>query len=301
VARLQAEVFFVSLMVCVAVFVATAGLLVYTVWRFRARGGEEATPLVHTHGNLKIELALIGVVFLLLLIIAVPNMRALFAASTPPAGEEVLPVQVTGHQWWWAFAYPSLGVVTANELHIPVGRAVQLHLRAADVIHSFWIPRLAGKMDLIPNQDNQMWLKADKPGVYVGQCAEFCGVSHAHMGFRVVAQEAADFAAWVQTQQQPAPAPGTALAAQGAQLFIQKGCLACHAIAGTLAQGVVGPNLTHMGSRQTLAAGMLPNTPDHLARWLKDPQAVKPASLMPNLGLDDDTIAALVAYLQGLK
>jgi cytochrome c oxidase subunit 2 len=197
VARLQADVFFVSLMVCLAVFVATAGLLVYTVWRFRARGRQEATPLVQTHGNPKIEFTLIGVVFLLLLVIAVPNIRALFAASAPPAGVEVLPIQVTGHQWWWTFTYPTLGVGTANELHVPVGRAVQVTLRSADVIHSFWVPRLAGKMDLIPNQANHMWFQAEEPGVYVGQCAEFCGVSHAHMGFRVVAQTAADFAAWV--------------------------------------------------------------------------------------------------------
>jgi cytochrome c oxidase subunit 2 len=234
-------------------------------------------------------------------VIAVPNIRALFAASAPPAGEEVLPIQVTGHQWWWTFAYPTLGVVTANELHVPIGRAVQVHLRSADVIHSFWVPRLAGKMDVIPNQENRMWFKADRPGIYFGQCAEFCGVSHAHMGFRVVAQTAADFAAWVQTQQQPAPVPTDPPAVHGAQLFLQRGCLACHTISGTPAQGTVGPNLTHVGSRQTLAAGVLANTPDNLARWLRDPQAVKPASLMPNLALDDASIGALVAYLHGLK
>lgn len=301
VARLQAGVFWVSLLVCLGIFLATGSLLVYVVWRFRARVGQEERVVEPTHGNLKVELALIGVVTLLLLVIAIPNLQALFATSAPPAGTEVLQVEATGHQWWWAFRYPELGVVTANELHIPVGRAVQVRLRTQDVIHSFWVPTLAGKMDLIPNQENQLWFAADKAGVYFGQCAEFCGVSHANMRFRVIAQSDADFQAWVQAQQHPAPPAADGLAAQGAQLFVQKGCLACHAITGTVAQGVNAPNLTRFGSRQTLAAGLLDNTADNLARWLANPQAVKPGSLMPNLGLGADDIAALTAYLHSLQ
>jgi cytochrome c oxidase subunit 2 len=169
------------------------------------------------------------------------------------------------------------------------------------VIHSFWVPKLAGKMDLIPNQDNHLWLAADATGTYHGQCAEFCGRAHAHMGFRVMAQSPAEFQAWVQRQQQPAAIPTDPLAIQGTQLFVQRGCVGCHAVAGTDAQGVLGPNLTHFGSRQTLAAGLLDNNAENLARWLNNPQAVKPGSLMPNLGLGTADIAALSAYLQGLQ
>ena len=301
VARMQRDVFMVTVVVCTGIFLATGGLLVYAVWRFRSRPGHTEATLSHLHGNPKLEGALIVLVGILLLIIAVPNLRVLFAASTPPADEEVLRIEAVGKQWWWKFTYPDLKVVTANELHIPVGRAVQLHLRSADVIHSFWVPKLAGKMDLIPNKDNSMWFKAEEPGLYYGQCAEFCGVSHANMRFRVVVHPQAAFDAWVSNQKQPASPPTASLAQQGFDLFQQKGCNACHAIAGTPAQADVGPDLTHFGSRQMLAAGLLTNTPSHLTRWLQHPQAVKPGSLMPNLGLNATETAALVAYLQSLK
>jgi cytochrome c oxidase subunit 2 len=301
VARIQADVFYITLMVCLGIFVATGGLLAYAVWRFRARHGQEEARLAESHGNPTIEFTLIGIVMLLLLVIAVPNLRALLATYTPPAGEEVLQVQAVGHQWWWNFTYPEQGVVTANELHIPIGRPVQVELRSADVIHSFWIPKLAGKMDLIPNKNNALWFQADVPGVYFGQCAEFCGASHANMRFRVVAASEEEFQAWITAQRQPAEPPTDTLTQTGADLFVQKGCIGCHAVAGTLAQGVVGPNLTHFGSRQTLAAGIMENTPENLHRWLKNPLAVKPASLMPNLGLTDADIAALTAYLYRLK
>jgi cytochrome c oxidase subunit 2 len=298
---MQLDVFLLTVVVCTGIFLATGGLLVYAVWRFRSRPGQREASLRHLHGNPKLEGALVAVVTLLLLIIAVPNLRVLFAASTPPADEEVLRIEAVGKQWWWKFTYPDLKVVTANELHIPVGRAVQLRLRSADVIHSFWVPKLAGKMDLIPNKENSMWFKAQEPGLYYGQCAEFCGVSHANMRFRVVVHGQAAFDAWVYDQRQPAVPPTEPLAQHGLQLFQQKGCGACHAISGTPAQADVGPDLTHVGSRQMLAAGLVTNTSSHLSRWLQNPQAVKPGSLMPNLGLNDTETAALVAYLQGLK
>jgi cytochrome c oxidase subunit 2 len=298
---MQLNVFLITLYVSLGIFLATGSLLIYTVWRFRAKSETALAPLSQSHGNPKIELTLIAVVSLLLLIIAVPNIRALFAASQPPVDPEGLRVEVTAGQWWWKFEYPELGLVTANELHIPVGRVVQARLRSVDVIHSFWVPKLAGKMDLIPNKENQLWFEAESAGVYLGQCAEFCGASHANMRFRVVAQSESNFDAWVQAQKQPAQVPTDAIAQAGEQLFVQRGCVGCHAIAGTAAQAEVGPNLTHFGSRQTLAAGILDNAPDNLARWLKNPQAVKPGSLMPNLGLPDDDITALVAYLQSLK
>jgi cytochrome c oxidase subunit 2 len=288
-------------MVCTAVFLFTAGLLVFAIWRFRARPGRvEATRHQTAHGNPKLEVSLIGVVILLLLIIAVPNIRVLFAASEPPDLENALRVEVVGKQWWWRFSYPSFEVETANELHIPVGRTVIAELRTDDVIHSFWVPKLAGKMDLIPNKANTLWFQADTPGVYYGQCAEFCGPSHANMRLRVVAHPEAAFEAWIQAQQAVATPPTDALALEGAQVFEQR-CTACHTVAGTTSNGKVGPDLTHIGSRQTLAAGLLANSPENVERWLQNPQAVKPGTLMPNLGLSASEVSSLSAYLQHLK
>ena len=302
VALLQANVFFVTLMVCLGIFLATGGLLVYTIWRYRARPGQpDDRTLEQEHGNPKVELMLMGIVLLLLLVIAIPNLQALFVTSTLPRDRDAVQVNVVGRQWWWSFEYPELDVVTANELHVPVGRPVRIQLHSADVIHSFWIPKLAGKMDLIPNRKNVMWFQADAPGTYYGQCAEFCGASHAHMRFRVIAQTEAAFADWLLAQQQPAQAPSDPLAIKGSRLFMAKGCMACHAIDGTPAQGAIAPNLTHFASRQTMAAGMLPNSTDHLTRWLQNPRAVKPATLMPNLGLNEAEVSALVAYLQHLQ
>ncbi|HEY7709298.1 MAG TPA: cytochrome c oxidase subunit II [Candidatus Entotheonella sp.] len=300
VAQMQHRVFMVSVMVCTAVFLLTAGLLVYAVWRFRARPGRIEATLRPAHGNPKLEAALIAVVTLLLLTIAVPNIRVLFAASEPPDIENALRVEVVGKQWWWQFSYPSFEVETANELHIPVGRTVIAQLRTEDVMHSFWVPKLAGKMDLIPNKINYLWFRADAPGVYYGQCAEFCGSSHANMRLRVIVHPEDAFASWIQAQQAAAEAPTEALAQEGAQVFQQR-CTVCHAVAGTPANGKTGPNLTHFGSRQTLAAGLLPNSPPNVARWLQNPQAVKPGSRMPNLGLSEAEVQALTAYLQQLK
>ncbi|ETW94987.1 MAG: hypothetical protein ETSY1_32495 [Candidatus Entotheonella factor] len=297
---MQHEVFMVTVVVCTAVFLLTAGLLVYAIWRYRARPGHMEATWPHAHGNPKLEVSLIAVVTLLLLIIAVPNIRVLFAASEPPDLDHALRIEVVGKQWWWKFSYPSLEVETANELHVPVGRTVVATLRTDDVIHSFWVPKLAGKMDLIPNKINHLWFQADEPGIYYGQCAEFCGPSHANMRLRVVAHDEAAFAAWVNAQQTVAQAPADALAQEGERVF-QQHCTACHAVAGTPANGKVGPDLTHFGSRQTLAAGLLPNSPSNIARWLQNPQSVKPGSLMPNLGLSEAEITSLTAYLQHLK
>jgi cytochrome c oxidase subunit 2 len=297
---MQHEVFMVSVVVCTVVFLLTAGLLVYAVWRYRARPGHMEATLRQAHGNPRLEASLIAVVTLLLLIIAVPNIRALFAASEPPDLAHALRVEVVGQQWWWKFSYPSLEVETANELHIPVGRTIVAKLRTDDVIHSFWVPKLAGKMDLIPNKTNQLWFQADEPGVYYGQCAEFCGPSHANMRLRVIAHPEAAFDAWVKAQQAVAEAPADASAQEGMRVFQQR-CTACHTIAGTPAHGKIGPNLTHFASRQTLAAGLLPNSPSNVQRWLHNPQAVKPGSRMPNLGLSEAEVKALTAYLQQLR
>ncbi len=286
------------------VFVVVEGLLVYAVIRFRARpaaGEEERSPAERAHGNTVLEVSWTLAPVVILTIVAVPTIRTIIRTEGrhPPGALEV---SVTGHQWWWEFHYPDDSIVTANELHIPVGRPIEVSVTSADVIHSFWTPRLAAKRDAIPGRTNHITFTADSVGTFPGQCAEFCGASHANMGLRVMVDDSATFTAWVADQKRP-PVPAdsmSALAQRGAEFFKTKGCVACHTIEG-ISVGTLGPNLTHVGSRTTIAAGTLPNTAEGLARWLRDPPAVKPDSKMPNLQLKDDEVAALAAYLQSLK
>jgi cytochrome c oxidase subunit 2 len=215
-----------------------------------------------------------------------------------------LDVDVVGHQFWWEFHYDKLGFTTANELHVPlstgqVPTTTSLNLLSADVDHSFWVPALFGKIDSIPNQVNHIWFNPDKAGMYVGQCAQFCGVEHAKMLLRVYVQTPEDFAAWVKNQQQPAVEDPAV--AEGRQLFESQACISCHVVRGTAAQGQFGPDLTHFKSRDTLASGAADNTPANLKLWLKDPDYVKPGSLMPAMQLSDDQIDKVVAYLDTLQ
>jgi cytochrome c oxidase subunit 2 len=210
-------------------------------------------------------------------------------------------VRVIGHQWWWEFQYPDLGITTATDLYLPLGKRVALELGSIDVIHSFWVPGLGGKRDTPPGQITRILLTPAAPGEYPGQCAEFCGVSHANMRHLAVVLPGPEFQAWVARQKAAAAEPPEGSpAAQGRQLFTAQACIGCHAIQG-VAGGQVGPDLTHFASRKTIAGGMLANTPENLRRWLKDPPAVKPGSLMPDLKLTDAQLTALTAYLTGLK
>jgi cytochrome c oxidase subunit 2 len=225
---------------------------------------------------------------------------AVLAEIAQPPGKSSLTVEVTGKQWWWQVRYlsddPSRIFTTANEIHIPVGRPVRIRLIGGDVIHSFWVPGLGGKTDLIPGQTNETWLQAREPGIYRGQCAEYCGVEHARMALLVIADPPATFAAWQAHQlRSPAPAPG-----HGSDLFAMH-CGSCHAVRGTVAAGILGPDLSHLGTRHTLAAGMLPNDSAHLARWLDDPQALKPGALMQRPEISPPERGAIVAYLESLK
>ncbi|MDQ1077612.1 c-type cytochrome [Pseudoroseomonas cervicalis] len=226
--------------------------------------------------------------------------RPLHASAEPP-----LVVTLRGLQWWWEIRYPDPEggpeIVTANELRLPVGRPVQLRLEAADVIHSFWVPALAGKQDMIPGRDNTLLLTARAPGRHRGQCAEFCGLQHAHMALLVVAEPAPDFAAWLAAQRAPAAPPQEAEAARGRALFEARPCAACHTVRGTAAAGTLGPDLTHLASRQELAAGRLPLTRGALAAWIADPQTLKPGNLMPLVPLAADELQAVTAYLAGLR
>jgi cytochrome c oxidase subunit 2 len=284
----------------VVVFAIVEGLLLFVIIRYRHREGRGRPSRMHGHTALEIGWTLAPA--LILVFIAVPTMRTIFAtAARAPAG--AVRVEVIGHQWWWEYRYPDLGIVTANEMHLPRGTPVELEMTSADVIHSFWAPALGGKRDLTPGRVTRIAFTADSAGEYWGQCAEFCGASHANMRLRVFVQPDSAFHAWVERQRgEPAPAPRGSLAERGRQLFAQGACIACHTIAGMpQARGTVGPNLTHMGSRTTLAGAMFPNTTETLRRWIADAPGLKPGSLMPAMPLPEDQLAALVAYLQSLR
>jgi cytochrome c oxidase subunit 2 len=223
--------------------------------------------------------------------------RVIAASAERPS----LTVQIIGHQWWWEIRYPDQGVVTANELHVPVGQQIKLELSSADVIHSFWAPQLEGKRDLIPGQTNILTFTPDRAGIYRGQCAEYCGRMHAKMAFLVVAEPPDVFAEWVTAQQQPAAAPVTAAAQAGEQVFLHNACVACHTVAGTAAAGKIGPDLTHIASRYTLAAATLSNTPAHRAGWIVNSQALKPGNAMPVMQLQPADLQSLLAWLETLK
>jgi cytochrome c oxidase subunit 2 len=217
-------------------------------------------------------------------------------------------VTVIGHQFWWEYRYPKLGVVTANELHIPISNPAHptptyLTMSSVDVAHSFWVPRLAGKTDVIPNRVNTMWIDPDKPGLYLGQCAQYCGTQHAKMLLRVYAQSPEDFSAWVQQQRQPAVQdfPGNPAAAEGQAVFMRNACINCHAISGTAATGRFGPDLTHLASRDTIASGAFQNTAENLRKWVDNPNSMKPGSLMPSMHLNDHDLEVITAYLTQLR
>jgi cytochrome c oxidase subunit 2 len=275
------------------------------LWRYstRSRGHGDAPPPSAEHLSLEVTWTLGPA--LVLLAIAVPTIRTTFRSQPAQAPANALEVKVTAHQWWWEMRYPALGIVTANEMHLPVGRPVRILLESADVIHSFWVPQLGGKRDVIPGHTNAITLVAHTPGVYLGQCAEFCGLSHANMRFRVFVETPERFHAWSAQQVRPPVVPGrptdTATPIEGgARLYAGSACVTCHTINGVSTQRV-GPDLTHFGSRTTLAGGVLENTPQNLAAWLRDPAAVKPGAQMPALGLPAQEITALVTYLESLK
>ncbi len=288
------------LVLAAVVFVVVEGVLIYAIVRFRKRKGQGVPH--QTHGSQKLEIAWTFAPVVILAVITVPTIGTIFATQQP-APADALEVKVIGHQWWWEFKYPSQDIVTANEIHIPVGKPISFVMTSSDVIHSFWVPQLAGKRDVFPNRETRITFTPNAPGTYLGQCAEFCGLSHANMRFRVVVGTPEEFQAWVKAQKAPFSAPTAELAKKGQQIFFATppGCVACHTIDGTQARGLVGPNLTRMGARGTIAAGTLENTPDNAARWLRDPEAVKPGSKMPNLHLSESEISALVAFLESMK
>jgi cytochrome c oxidase subunit II len=295
VADKQAELYWLVFWIAVGVFVIVEGLLVYALYRFRRRGPDDTPRQIH--GNTRLEILWTIIPALLLAGVAVPTVGTIFDLAQTPT--DALEVRVTAHQWWWEVEYPSLDVVTANEIHVPTDQPVAFTLESKDVIHSFSVPRLAGKQDVIPGRTNTLTIVAPRAGTYFGQCQEFCGLSHAQMRFRVVAQEPGDFQAWVDGQRQPA----TSMPPAEIENTVTGTCMSCHTITGVGESlgAKPAPDLTHLAGRETIAAGLLNNDPEDLARWLANPPGLKAGSKMPDYDLTDDQIDALVEYLQTLE
>jgi cytochrome c oxidase subunit 2 len=310
VAELQDDLWDIVWPVAAVVFVLVEVLLVVAVVKFRARGNETGPPR-QVHGNTKLELLWTIIPTIILLVIAVPTIAGIFALAQVP--EDPLRVNVVGKQYFWEFTYTGADgedVYTATELHIPANRPVFLEMDAlgvqtaeGGVLHSFWVPRLAGKQDVVPGHTRTLTIEANEPGqVYSGQCAEFCGLSHANMLFRVYTHTQEDFDAWLAAQAEAAADPTDELAQRGAEVFTEAQCIACHAIEGYEgAEARVGPNLTHFASRNTFAGGIFDNNEENLRAWLENPPGVKPGAQMPNLNLSEDQITALIAYLATLE
>lgn len=287
------------------IFIVVEGLLVYAIIRYRRRRGEdeedEGEP-VQLYGSNPVELAWTVIPILIVVALCLATVRTIqnVQPTRTERPENALTVEVIGHRWWWEFRYPELDVVTANELYAPVGRPIWLELGSADVIHSFWVPELQGKMDAIPARTNYWRFTADEEGTYLGQCAEYCGNQHANMLIRVVVVDEQSFDEWASNQALPAVKEQTEQVRKGREVFLEYACQNCHGIAG-VSEGNYAPDLSHLMSRKVIAGGMLPNTVNNLKAWIDDPQAIKPGCDMPALKLDPEQIEMLVAYLATLK
>jgi len=278
--------------------IVVAFMVAGIVGGIRDRNHDEEPP--QTHGNLKLELAWTIIPMVILAILLIPTLRAIFILDGFAAPENAIEVNVVGRQFWWEMTYRDSGVITANEVVAPVGTPVKLNLASADTMHSFWIPQVAGKTDLIPGNQRTLWFTPDREGVFYGQCAEICGDSHANMRLRLVALSPEKYETWLAAAQQPAKPPQAELAVAGSQLFIDKGCVNCHAVQGVNTYNRTGPDLSHIGSRTSIAAGILPNTRENMIRWLRYTDTVKPGVAMPNLGLSQEEAESLTAYLETL-
>jgi cytochrome c oxidase subunit 2 len=281
------------------VYIVVMGVMVYAI--FHSRQDVERNARFHRNGRSFILVGGVIIPTIILIIIYGFTLNTL-SALNPPETADPLTIQVTGHQWWWEINYPQHAVTTANEIHIPVGQPVTLQLTSDDVMHSFWVPQLHGKLDLIPGRTNTLWLQADEPGTYWGLCAELCGVQHAKMLFVVVAKPPTELADWLSQQAQPATIPSEAMAERGFQVFMEANCDECHVIQGTEADGELGPDLTHFADRLTLGAGAARNSRGNLAGWIVNPHGLKPGNLMPAAAdISGEDLQALLAYLETLQ
>lgn len=286
------------------IFGTVFSLLAYSIAKYRRRRGDDRSEPPQVYGSNQVELAWTVIPVLVVLVLFLATARVIHSIQDAPQPPGTIEVTVIGHQFWWEFRYPGLGVVTANELHVPVSDPSHptptfLTLMSADTDHSFWVPQLAGKTDLIPNRVNHMWIDPHQTGLYVGQCAQYCGVEHALMLLRVYVDSQEQFDQWVKQQREPAAANVTS--DEGRRVFETTSCVNCHTVSGTVANGRFGPDLTHLMSRNTIASGIMPNTSENLRNWIQDPNSIKPGSLMPAMQLNEKDQDALVAYLEALR
>jgi len=292
------------LTVTAVIFVIVFGLLVYVVVRFRRSANDDGSEPPQVYGSYEVELAWTIVPMLIVVALFLATARVIASVQLTAAPPNAVDVVVIGHQYWWEYRYPKLNVVTANELHVPVSDPAHptptfMTLLSADTDHSFWVPRLAGKTDLIPNHPNSMWIDPHETGVYLGQCAQYCGTQHAKMLLRVYVDSREDFDRWIDAQRRPAQV--NTAASRGQQIFETTACVNCHAVAGTTANGRFGPDLTHFMSRETIASGAALNTPENLRLWIRNPDALKPGSRMPAMNLSDQDVNAVADYLESLR
>jgi cytochrome c oxidase subunit 2 len=295
--------------VTAAIFVVVFSLLAYCVVKFRKRKGDGGREPPQVYGSNQVELAWTVIPVLIVVALFMATARVIATVQNAPRPDNALEVIAIGHQFWWEYRYPGLKIVTANELHVPVSDPAYptptfIKLLSADTDHSFWVPRLAGKTDLIPNHPNSMWIDPHETGLYLGQCAQYCGTQHAKMLLRVYVDSPQDFRRWVETQRSEAqrqPAQLRDPTSEGQHIFETTACINCHTVAGTAANGRFGPDLSHLMSRDTIAAGAAPNTPENLRLWIQNPDAIKPGSLMPAMQLNEHDLDALTSYLETLR
>jgi len=292
------------LAICAAIFLVVGGLLAFPVVRFRRRKVDDSREPAQVYGSNRIEIAWIVIPVLIVIVLSMATARAVVEVQNKRMPANALKVTVVGHQWWWEIRYPDLGIVTANEVHVPLSTAAKpattsLKLESADVAHSFWVPQLAGKTDVIPGITNAMWIDPRQEGIFLGNCAEYCGTQHANMLLRVIVEPPADFEKWAAAQK--VNAVSDPLLESARATFLSMSCVNCHAVSGTTATGTFGPDLSHLMSRATLGSGVIPNTPENLRSWVKDPQAIKQGNLMPNMQLNSRELDEIVHYLSSLK
>lgn len=290
--------FWVVLGITGIIFLVVTTLVVIAVVRFRSRPG--GPPPSQTDENLTLELVWTVIPLVIVAVLFVFTVRVMHRVD-PQATNRDPDLVIVAHQWWWELHYPKQGFYSANEIHVPVNTKLLLELESADVVHDFWVPALGKKVDAIPGHPNTLWLTVVRPGVFLGTCDEFCGTEHAWMRIRVIGQPKDEFDAWAAHQALPAPEPSSPEASRGAELFNDMTCASCHAIGGTTATARIGPDLTHVASRDTLASGALDNTPENLARWIADPQGIKPGCFMPDLHLERSDVELVTAYLEELQ
>jgi len=311
-----------ALLVCAVIFVIVTGMLVYVTFKFRSKGSaDDRKEPPQIYGSSQIELAWTVIPILITVVLILVTTRTIGEIQDHPIPANALRIRVIGHQWWWEIHYQKLladqdgkaildksgkeqfvtDFTIANEIHVPVARHTEITLESADVLHSFWVAQLNGKTDLIPGIKNHTWIEPSATGVYFGNCAEYCGTQHANMQIKVIVQTEADFAQWVTQQKTPPAPPTTPEAIAGKQIFYANSCINCHKVDGTVAEGVFGPDLTHLATRMTIGAGIRPNNTESLREWMHDPATFKPGVLMPDMQLTDQQVDQVVAFLQTLK